>query len=237
MGTAVARALGRATLIAVLTAAATGRAAPDVMLRSGALSPAGLPYSRFVGIAIGEQNHLAVLATTTAVFRAVRVDDHMQAVHVFAPGDQLDGRTVIGADAPALAANGCVVARLGFSDGTAAIYRRCGDAFERIAGVGDAVGPLTVQQIDGSVVTAGPHVAGRARPSDGNAAIVRGGSGPLLEIAYTGQSSPASGVISSLRLVGVRTSGVVGMGATVVGGRDGLFEGDGGAGGLRPVIV
>ena len=129
MGTALTRALGCATLIAALAAAGTGYAAPEVMVRSGALSPTGLPYSRFVGIDIGEQNHLAVLATTTAVFRAVRVGDEMHAEHVFAPGDQLDGHTVIGADAPALAANGCVVSRLGFSDGTAAVFRRCGDGF------------------------------------------------------------------------------------------------------------
>ena len=75
-------------------------------------------------------------------------------------------------DAPALAPNGCVLARLAFADGGTAVYRRCGDAFERVAGEGDAVGPHTVRSIEPSVVTsAGGHAAFIARLSDGNVAV------------------------------------------------------------------
>jgi hypothetical protein len=229
------RAAVRLLVLAVLATATTGRAAPEVIVRSGALSPNGLPYSRFAGVGIGEAGDLAVLATTTGVFRAVRVGGAPAAERVFGPGDQLDGKTVIGADAPALAPDDCVVARLGFSDGSAAIYRRCGAANERVAGVGDAVDALTIRQVDGTVVTAGGYVAFIARLSDGHAAVVRGGSGPLVAIVTTGQAGPVEGTISSLRLIGIRTNGVVGFGATVVEGRDGLFEGDGGA--PRKVLV
>ncbi|HWP67508.1 MAG TPA: choice-of-anchor tandem repeat NxxGxxAF-containing protein [Candidatus Limnocylindria bacterium] len=231
MGRAVAGLLA----LALLGATDVVRAEPEVVLRSGMISPGGLPYSRFVGIGLGDEQGLAVLASTTAVFRAVRVGGVARAERVFAPGDQLDGRTVIGADAPAIALDGCVVARLGFADGGAAIYRRCGALVQRVAGVGDTVGTHTVRQIDPTVVTAGGFVAFLARLSDGQTAVIRGGSGPLVEIARTGQSSPAGGTFSSLRLIGVRTSGVVGFGATVADGRDGLFEGEGS--GLRKVVV
>jgi hypothetical protein len=211
-------------------------AAPEVVVSSGTISPAGLPYSSFLGVGLGDGGHTAVLATTTAVFRAVRDGAGARAVRVFAPGDQVGGRTVIGTDAPALAPNGCVLARLAFADGGTAIYRRCGDAVERVAGEGDAVGPRTIRSIEPSVVTsAGGYAAFTARVSDGNVAVVRGGLGPLVEIARTGGSSPAGGTISSLRVIGVRTTGVVGFAATVVDGRDGLFEGDGTA--VRKVIV
>jgi hypothetical protein len=233
-GHGVRRVVAGVAVFGVL-AAGTGRAATEVVARSGAMSPSGLPYSRFVGVGLGDAGHLAVLATTTAVFRAVRVGGTVRAERVFAPGDEFGGRTVIGADAPAMAANGCVVARVGFSDGSGAIYRRCGDTVERVAGVGDAVGLRTVTQFEGSVVTGGAYVAFLARLSDGNTAVVRGGSGPLVDVAHTGGASPAGGTISSLRLIGVRTTGVVGCAATVTEGRDGLFEGDGTA--LRKVIV
>jgi hypothetical protein len=222
-------------LVLGVLAAGTGRAASEVVVRSGAMSPAGLPYSRFFAVGLGDGDHLAVLATTTAVFRAVRVGGSVRAERVFAPGDELDGRTVIGANAPAIAANGCVAARVGFSDGGGAIYRRCPDTVERVAGVGDAVGLLSVTQFEGNVVTGGSYVAFLARLSDGNTAVVRGGSGPLVDVAHTGGSSPAGGTFSSLRVIGVRTTGVVGCAATVTEGRDGLFEGDGTA--LRKVIA
>jgi hypothetical protein len=232
----VRRAAAPLLLVAALAGRTPAGAVTDVVLGTGSASPAGLPYSSFLGVGLGDGGHMAVLATTTAVFRAVHDGPSSEARSVFAPGDVVDGRTVIGTDAPALAPNGCVLSRLGFADGGAAVYRRCGDAFERLAGVGDAVGPRSLTSIEPTVVTSGGgYTAFLGRLSDGNVAVVRGGVGPLVEVARTGGSSPAGGSISSLRVIGVRTSGVVGFAATVVDGRDGLFEGDGTA--VRKVIV
>lgn len=222
--------------LATARGAGSAGAAPEVVLATGAPSPAGLPYSRFGGVALGEGGHLAVLATTTGVFRVVHEDGVARAAGVFVPGGLLDSRVVVGADAPSQAPNGCVTARLGFSDGGGAIYRRCGAAAERVAGVGDALGADTLTTVEATVATSGGgYVAFLARLADGNTAVVRGGAGPLVEIARTGDPSPAGGTFSSLRVIGVRTNGTVGFAATVVDGRDGLFEGAGAA--VRKVLA
>lgn len=220
----------------VLATAGLAHAATVVVARSGEPSPAGLISSTFVGAATGDADEVALLVQTSGVFRAVPRDGQVVAERLFAPGDLVEGQMIIGAGPPAVAPNGCVVARLALADGGEGIYRRCGDTLERLAGVDDAVGLRSITSLDAAVVTSGGgYVAFLARLSDGHVAVVRGGLGPLTEIARTGGSSPAGGTISSLRTIGVRVSGTVGFGATVVDGRDGLFEGDGTA--IRKVLV
>jgi hypothetical protein len=232
---------GRAVLVVIGLATAVGGGVaqggpPDVVAQSGATSPNGLPYSRFAGVGLGDAGEVVFVATTTGVFRRSGTDDAPVAQAVFPPGEAMAGGEIIGVGPPALAPNGCVLAIASFADGGAGLLRRCGDVVERLAGVGDGVGGRTLTALESSVVTNGSgYVAFQARLSDGNVALVRGGVGPLVAVAETGDASPAGGTISSLRLIGVRTTGTVGFAATVVDGRDGLFEGDGTA--IRKVIV
>jgi hypothetical protein len=228
--------LGQMIAGCLVAMASSSAAQTAVVARAGERSPEGLAYSSFLGVGLGAGGDVALLATTTGVFRRVIRGDAVEAEGVFLPGSSIDGREVIGTGAPALAPNGCVVAVVSFADGSDAIYRRCGAALERVAGVGDAVGPHTITSLETSVVTSGGgYVAFLARLNDGRVALVRGGLGPLTEITRTGNPSPAGGTISSLRVLGVRTDGTVGFGATVVDGRDGLFEGS--SVGVRKVIV
>jgi hypothetical protein len=228
-----------AWLVAAMVCGGPGQAgaALEVVVSTGQTSPRDLPYSGFVGIGLGDANEMAVLAQTSGVFRRVLGQGGTPAAQaVFAPGSVVAGKTMVGAGPPVLETSGCVLSRLEFLDGDEAVMRGCEAGTERVIGVGDAVDARSITSLD-AVIVASPngHVAVLARLSDGNLAVVRTGVGPTVEIAATGDSSPAGGIISSLRLIGVRSDGVVGFGATVVDGRDGLFEGDGVA--VERVIV
>ena len=106
--------LVRALALVVAIAGAAGAVvpAPTVLQRSGAVSPLGWPYSSFTEGVVDAAGRLVFVGSSTAIFgRTGATLTQRIGAGIVLP----DGRRVDGVSQPALAADGCVIARATFS--------------------------------------------------------------------------------------------------------------------------
>jgi len=211
-------------LLVPLTAAAQSL---ERLTGSGDPGPTGLPQSQVLAPVEGPAGEVAYTSRVTAVFRRGPAGVELTlGAGLGAPG----GIVAVVGDAT-FDGGGCVVAAAGLVAGGESIYRVCPGGTTVVVSVGDVTSTgETIRRIDFSTLAAaGGFVVFTARLSDGADALVRSDGTTVIEIARPGAASPAGGTLTTIRLAGVRSDGTVGIGASVSGGRDGLFTGSGGA--------
>lgn len=207
-------------LVLLLTAPAAAAVVPRLVAKAGDPSPVGV-LSSFSDPAIDAAGRVAFVGTSTGLFTAGETG----LVHLLIAGDRLsDGRLVTDVGFPALAAGGCLVARIVTAGGDG-IYRRCGAA----------VTPLVERGISaprgGRIVAFGALLAASrgGQPlftgtlDDGTTGLFTVSGGALVEIARSGEPSPGGGTFTSFRPVGVSDAGGAGFRFTASGGPDGFL--------------
>jgi hypothetical protein len=222
------------SLVLVLAARVAGGAAIPIVA-VGDMSPLGLPFSRFSDVALDDRGRVTFVGSATAAFR---VGGGPPLAHVVGPSDVVAGRVVAGVGAADVDRDGCVAFRAVFVDGGAGVYRRCGDTVTTVAETAfPAPGGGIFAGLGADLATGGGgRTAFSGLLADGTTALyVADDGGTIVEVARTGGPSPAGGVFTGLRLVGVSASGRVGLRGVVSGGRNGLFFSDAGA--LVPLAV
>jgi hypothetical protein len=221
-------AAARTVLLLVLGLARMAAAAPVPIVAAGDASPLGLPFSRFSDAALDDRGRVTFVGAATAVFRD---SGGSTLAHVVGPSDVVAGRIVAGVGAADVDGAGCVAFRAVFVDGGAGVYRRCAETLTTVAESGSpAPGGGTLAGLGTDLAAgAGGRTAFNALLADGTTALyVADGAGNVGEVARTGGPSPAGGVFTGLRLVGLSSSGRVGFRGVVSGGRNGLFFSDAG---------
>src|SRR5258707_1055236 len=117
-----------AALLATAAPARPGGAAPapSVVRVAGETSPLGWPFSSFTEGTVDAGGALVFVASSTAVFER----QGSALVQRIGAGVVLpDGRHVADVGPPAVAADGCVFARVTFVTGGEAVVRSCGTVF------------------------------------------------------------------------------------------------------------
>jgi hypothetical protein len=209
-------------------------AAMTPIVHTGSVSPVGWIFSGLSSPTLDAQGRAVFLASSSAAFARTGgvVTQRLGA------GTTLgDGRTAIGANAPAVDANGCVLARVLLNDGGQAILRTCDAALTIVAETGDAVSAgTTIASLDPTVFAVGTEtVAFSGVLSDGAGAILRRDAGGFVVIARLGQAAPTGGRFTTIRPLGVSAAGRVGFHAVVSQGPNGLFAGSGDS--MEAVVV
>jgi hypothetical protein len=197
-------------------------AATTPLVQTGVVSPVGWVFSSLSGGSIDKDGRAVFVGGSSAVF--VRSGGAIN--QSIGPGSALGGgQTVLGASAPAIDANGCVVARTLVSDGRQAIVRSCGGTTTVLVESGDAVGGgTTLRSLGPAVFAAGAEtIAFSGVLSDGAAALLRRDENGIVIVALAGQPAPTGGTFTSFRLVGVTGTGRVGFHGSVSQGPDGFF--------------
>lgn len=209
----------------VLALSVLGRlalAAPTPLVSVGDPSPLGLPFSRFSDVALDDRGRVAFVGGSTAIFR--RTPGGI--VRLVGAGDVVLGRTLAGVDDPALATGDCIAFRALLVGASAAVMRRCGTDLVTLAEVGDtAPGGVRFTSFGTEVVIgSGGRVGFTALLDNGATALyLTLGDRIFTELARTGGPSPAGGLYTSFRPVGISASGRVGFRGAVTAGPDGLF--------------
>ena len=224
----VDRPLRSAVCLVVLLALRAAHAAPATVVRAGDASPLGLPFSSFSYPVVDDRGQVAFVGASAVVFTRSAAG----LVHRVGAGDVLQGRVVAGVGAPALGTNGCLAVRAGLGGGGAGILRQCAGAFELIAETGGPTpGGRTFAGFTNDVaIGATGRIAFTGVLDDRSTALfVADAPGTFTEVVRTGTASPAGGTFSSLRALGVSSSGRVGFRGLTSDGPDGLFVWDGAA--------
>lgn len=219
--------------VTLVLAAQLASAAPRSLVAVGDTGPLGLPLSHFSEVALDDGGQVGFVAGSSALFRR----SPGGIARVAGAGDRLAGRTLAGVGAADSTSAGCLAFSAVFVGGGSGVLRQCGAGTEMVAEAGDPAPDGTACAAFGSEVRIGAtgRVAFTSTLANGLAAVLFTDGGGFAEVARVGGASPAGGTFTAFRLVGVDAAGRVGFRASVAGGRNGLFFGDGTA--LAKLVV